>query len=149
MRSTPSVTLRRRRLSDETFIAELGREAFGEYSAAASSHTTQMAAVAFTLIAERDDVSVGLLIVDVRGTRAHLAAIAVRTEWRGVGIGQALLRAGETAARDLGATEMDLATADSNLAASELFLRNGYLRRRVRTRYYGRGQHAVEMYKAL
>jgi ribosomal protein S18 acetylase RimI-like enzyme len=44
---------------------------------------------------------------------------------------------------------MDLATADSNLAALELFLRSGYQRRRRHQRYYARGQHAIEMYKRL
>jgi ribosomal-protein-alanine N-acetyltransferase len=149
MLSPAPVTIRRRRASDDAFIADLGKEAFTEYSASASGHTAHMATTAHTLIAEKNDELVGLVIVDVRGGHAHLAAIAVRTAWRGRGLGRALLRAGEAVAREMGAREMDLATADSNLAAAELFLRSGYQRRRVRTRYYARGQHAIEMYKAL
>jgi ribosomal protein S18 acetylase RimI-like enzyme len=149
MRSPPLVVIRGRRESDGPFIAGLGKEAFTEYSAAASGYTAHMASQAHTLIAERDDVAVGLAIVDLRAGRAHLAAIAVRTDWRGNGVGRELLRAAERYARDRGAVEMELTTADSNLAASELFLRNGYRRRARHARYYARGQHAIEMFKPL
>ncbi|HEX3596815.1 MAG TPA: GNAT family N-acetyltransferase [Polyangiaceae bacterium] len=149
MRSAEQVSFRRRRPSDEAFILALGREAFTEYSWSASGHTAHMAATAHTLVAELAGETVGLVIVDVRGDRAHLAAIAVRTEWRGLGIGRALLLAGEGVAREFGAREIDLATADSNLAAAELFLRCGYRRRRRHARYYARGQHAIEMHKEL
>ena len=147
MRSRPLVVIRGRRESDAGFILELGREAFSEYSASASGYTAHMAATAHTLIAEHDEVAVGLAIIDLRAGRAHLAAIAVRTDWRGLGIGRSLLRAAERAACDRGAVEMELTTADSTLAASVLFLRNGYRRRARHTRYYARGQHAIEMFK--
>jgi ribosomal protein S18 acetylase RimI-like enzyme len=149
MRSPPLVVIRGRRASDDAFIAELGKEAFTEYSSSASGYTAHMAANAHTLIAEHDDVAVGLAIVDLRAGRAHLAAIAVRTEWRGVGVGRTLLTAAERYAKSRGAVEMELTTADSNLAASELFLRNGYRRRARHPRYYARGQHAIEMFKPL
>jgi ribosomal protein S18 acetylase RimI-like enzyme len=149
MRSPPLIVIRGRRASDETFIAELGKEAFTEYSSSASGYTAHMAANAHTLIAERDEVAVGLAIIDLRAGRAHLAAIAVRTEWRGLGVGRGLLAAAERYAKSRGAVEMELTTADSNLAASELFLRSGYQRRARHARYYARGQHAIEMFKPL
>jgi len=149
MRSPPLVVIRGRRTSDDPFIAALGKEAFTEYSSSASGYTAHMAANAHTLIAECGDVTVGLAIVDMRAGRAHLAAIAVLTEWRGVGVGRTLLRTAERYARERGAVEMELTTADSNLAASELFLRNGYRRRARHARYYARGQHAIEMFKRL
>ena len=149
MRSPASVVIRRRHASDEAFIADLGREAFTEYSPSASGQTAHMASTADTLVAERDGEPIGLVIVDLRGEHAHVAAIAVRTDFRGLGIGRSLLVAAEASARARGAGEMGLVTAEANLAASELFLRNGYRRRRRHARYYARGQPAIEMWKPL
>ena len=149
MRSPPHAVVRPLRPGDEAFVAELGKEAFTEYSPHASMHTSHMAAEAHTLIAECDGAAVGLAVVSLRAGRAHLAALAVRTEWRGIGIGGVLLAAAERFARARGAVEMELTTAESNLAASELFLRSGYKRTARHARYYARGQHAIEMSKAL
>ena len=135
--------------ADAGFVRDLAPEAFGEYSSDAARQTVHMATHGHTLVATLDDVPVGFVVVDVAFGQAHLVAIAVRTDSRGTGVGKALLRAAETLARNRGAGELGLATADSNLAALELFIRNGYLRRRRRLRYYARGQHAIEMYKRL
>jgi ribosomal-protein-alanine N-acetyltransferase len=135
--------------SDAAFIRELAPEAFGEYSADAARQTVHMAANGHALVATLEGVPIGFAVVDVSFGRAHLAAIAVRVDSRGTGVGKALLGAAETLARSKGAAELGLATADSNLAALELFIRSGYQRRRRHTRYYARGQHAIEMYKRL
>jgi ribosomal-protein-alanine N-acetyltransferase len=135
--------------SDAAFIGELAPEAFGEYSADAARQTVHMAANGHALVATLGDARIGFAVVDVSFGRAHLAAIAVRVDSRGTGVGKALLAAAEALARGKGAGELDLATADSNLAALELFIRSGYQRRRRHSRYYARGQHAIEMYKRL
>jgi ribosomal protein S18 acetylase RimI-like enzyme len=145
----PALVIRPAAPSDGAFIRELAPEAFGEYSADAARQTAHMAAKGHALVAMLGDAQIGFAVVDVSFGRAHLAAIAVHVDSRGTGVGKALLGAAEALARSKGAGEMDLATADSNLAALELFLRSGYQRRRRHQRYYARGQHAIEMYKRL
>jgi ribosomal protein S18 acetylase RimI-like enzyme len=108
-----------------------------------------MASRAHTLVATDDGEPAGFVVVEIGGGSAHVSAIAVTTESRGRGIGRRLLLAAESLARRSGTAVIALATADSNLAALELFLRAGYRRRRRHGRYYARGQAAVELEKAL
>jgi ribosomal-protein-alanine N-acetyltransferase len=149
MLARPAVFLRTAEPSDGAFITELSREAFTEYSRSAPLDTARMASRAHTLVATENDRPVGFAIVEMGREKAHLSAIAVHPSARGTGVGRTLLRAAESFARDRGARELNLATADSNLAALELFLRTGYLKRARHARYYTRGQHALEMYKPL
>jgi ribosomal protein S18 acetylase RimI-like enzyme len=80
---------------------------------------------------------------------AWLDAIAVTPSVRGCGVGQLLLASVELEAAKHGARQLGLATADSNLAALDLFLRAGFVIQRRMPRYYERGQDAVEMEKRL
>ncbi len=92
---------------------------------------------------------VGFAVISARGGRATLDAIAVVPRMRGKGVGAALLEAAETEATRAGAPSLVLVTADSNLAALDLFLRAGYRITRRLERFYARGQNAVKMEKRL
>ena len=50
----------------------------------------------------------------------------VDAEWRGRGVGRALLGAAEVSARDAGASGMMIETQTNNVAACELYARAGY-----------------------
>ena len=102
-----------------------------------------------TLVATKDGERLGFAVVEVRAAGAHLSAISVAEHARGRGVARRLLAAAEKAARRAGAASLGLVTADSNLAALELFLHAGFRRVGRERRYYQRGQNAVRMEKSL
>lgn len=145
-----ALTVRRGSATDATFIRELGGEAFGEYSSTAGGDALSMASRASTLVVEHDGRRAGLVIVEPsENGEAHLAAIAVVEAFRGQGIGRALLRAAEGLARQHAARTLSLTTAESNLAALELFLRSGFQRAAHGRGRYPRGQRMVRLEKRL
>lgn len=64
---------------------------------------------------------------DSSGPAPELAVIAVHPEWRGRGVGAALLQKAEAQARRQGWTEVVTGTYRSNTAAASLFRRAGWL----------------------
>jgi ribosomal protein S18 acetylase RimI-like enzyme len=138
------------RPSDEAFIADLGRLAFGEYAPDPGVGVLSMARRGRTVVAVEDDDPVGFAIVETKAAGvAHLSAITVAEHARGRGVAHALLRAAENVAKRAGAPALGLVTADSNLAALDLFLHSGFERVERVSRYYQRGQNAVRMEKIL
>lgn len=147
-----SVQIRLRSPGDDAALAALAAEAFGEYSDSAGAHTLGMARrpASVTLVATAADELVGIaLVVPTSESLARLDAIAVSVGLRGTGLGRRLLASAEGEARRIGAARINLATADANVAALDLFLRSGYRIARRLPRYYARGQDAVEMEKLL
>jgi len=67
---------------------------------------------------------------------ARLVSLAVHADYRGEGIGSALLRRFLTAARRRGAHAVYLETAEPNTAALALFGRHGFIPVRRLPRYY-------------
>lgn len=143
------VSIRALEPSDDGFIRELGREAFTEFSLRAERETLRMAKDAPTFVAIQNGERVGFAIVQLLGASAHLAAIAVIETARGRGVGAVLLQAAENLARARGSQELSLTTADSNLAALDLFLKRGFRRRVRRGGHYSRGQRTIELVKRL
>lgn len=78
-----------------------------------------------------------------------LHAIAVVRGERGRGIGARLMGSFEQLAARRGARRLELCTADYNLAALELFYRQGFRLLRRRERFYERGQDACVLVKDL
>lgn len=143
-------SIRPRAPSDAAFIRALGTRAFGEYSTTAGNDAVSMANRSATLVAHRGEELLGFVIVEPKGgDAAHLSAIAVTEDARGEGIGRALLRAAGRLARARGATLLELTTADSNVAALELFLRSGFKRVRTTPKQYPRGQRMVDLERPL
>lgn len=144
--------IRTRKGSDKAFIAALAREAFGEFSPGSARHTVAMSEEphARTLVAVQGRERLGFAVVRVGRDRiARLDAIAVDAGWRGRGVGRQLLCHVEVHARERGAVRLELATAEANLAALDLFLKEGYRIERTLRRYYPRGQDAHLLAKQL
>jgi len=80
---------------------------------------------------------------------ASLDAIAVDEAHRGRGIGKTLLGGVEREAKKRRSIEIRLVTAESNVAALDLFLRFGFEIVERLERYYPKGQNAVVMNKKL
>ncbi len=144
--------IRSHRPSDKAFIAALAGEAFGEYSPGSSRHTVSMSEEphARTWLVVRGERRLGFAVMRPGSDRvARLDAIAVAPAARGRGMGRLLLRHVEAQARALGAVRIELATAEANLAALDLFLKEGFSIVRTRRRYYPRGQNAHILEKNL
>jgi ribosomal protein S18 acetylase RimI-like enzyme len=151
VRAQAGVVVRRRDPADDEFVARLARTAFGEYDPAADQRTLASvhARGAVTLIAARGDVLIGFAVVQLGRDTAFLQAIAVRCEHRGTGIGRRLLVAAERLTAVHGARELRLCTAESNLAALDLFLKCGFTIDRDRRSEYPRGQPLRTLRKRL
>jgi ribosomal protein S18 acetylase RimI-like enzyme len=141
--------IRHARPDDEPFIEGLSRQVFSEYTLRAGPKTVAMSSErgARTLIATVAARPVGFAVVVAKGQRAHLDAIAVSERARGRGVGKRLLRHAEAEARQAGARMLALVTADSNLAALDLFLRSGYRVTARHASFYPRGQSALRLEK--
>lgn len=140
-----AVRLRARRPSDDVSIDAIARAAFAEYSLDPDARIRG----ARTIVATLDEKLIGFASLRIRLPFAHLDAIAVGESARGRGVGRALLGAIEHAALLAGAERMQLVTAESNLAALDLFLKQGYRIVRTHRRFYERGQTAHVLEKPL
>lgn len=145
------MTLRKLTASDREFILRLSAEAFGEYTPEAAPRTVDLAYASghVTWVAVDASRALGFATVELKGAGAYLVAIAVAREHRGIGFGQRLLAAVERQCRAAGARRIALTTAESNLAALQLFLRAGYAIEQRRARYYARGQTGLHLSKQL
>lgn len=144
--------IRTRQRSDVAFIAALASEAFAEYSPGSARHTVSMSDEpgAHTWLAVRGSERLGFAVMRSGSERSvRLDAIAVEPASRGLGIGRRLLWHVEVEARSLAAARIELATAEANLAALDLFLKEGFRIVRTMRRYYPRGQDAHILEKRL
>ncbi len=147
--SAAAFRTRRRTEEDDAFIVELGRRVFGEYDLDSARTTASLARRGRTLVVCNEVQPLGFVILEPpSGGAVYLSAIAVVDEARGKGAGRALLRAAENLAAAEGANRLELTTADSNVAALELFLRSGFVRT-ASVGDYGRGQPALRLLKRL
>lgn len=141
--------IRALRADDRGFVLSLSQAAFSEFSPEPARSTLWLAEHYVTLVAEREGAPLGFVVVRVeRDKWAELVAIAVVERERGRGVGRALLKAAEIRARAGGATGVVLHTAEANLAAFELFVKNGFRVRRHLKRYYVGVFDACEMIKS-
>ncbi|MES1175820.1 MAG: GNAT family N-acetyltransferase [Myxococcales bacterium] len=123
----PPLLFRRRRPTDDAFIARLSVYAFGEYAKNPEWTTLEMAHRGTTWLAWNEERPVGFAIYEGAGsTHADLTAIAVEEGVRGSGVGSALLAHVERELAAAGTRELRLTTAVANVSALELFLKRGY-----------------------
>ncbi|RAW47153.1 ribosomal-protein-alanine N-acetyltransferase [Halorubrum sp. 48-1-W] len=99
------------------------------------------------LVAEREGAVVGYLVADVTPNAGrdigHVKDLAVHPEFRGRGIGRALLRAGLARLRAAGATVAKLEVREGNDPARSLYGAEGFEPVRRATRYYRDGEDAL------
>ena len=145
------VSVRRFTPDDAPFVAELSDKSFAEYGARPSRYTLSVIQrpTTRTWLAVEAGVPLGVVVLELDGPRAALLAVAVAERARGRGVGGLLMQAAEQHARSHGVQELTLFTADSNLAALDLFLRRGFRILRRRPGFYSRHQDACELGKLL
>jgi [ribosomal protein S18]-alanine N-acetyltransferase len=148
---SPSLRVRAASAKDRAFVAALAADALREYDSGAGERVRAMSVApgTLTLIAFIAARPIGLAVLATEAGAAELLAIAVQADVRGQGVGRLLLGQVEAKARSRGARVMRLCTAEANVAATELFLKAGFVRERRFARYYKNGQNAVSMIKVL
>jgi len=158
-----TITLvRRRGPEDDEFILRLGGQVFGIYSRSPARAVRHMVHErrAWTEIAFVDGRRAGFFVLGFaalarpfgpirRPLVAHLNAIAVAAEQRGLGVGRRLLQRAEAVAGKRGAQALTLMTAVSNTPARRLFESAGFQVMAQSHYAYRGGQPAVLMTKPL
>jgi len=146
------VGIRRFAPEDERFVVALSREAFAPFSHRAEDTTQRMLREAgtTTLVATRGAKPIGFVVVEEHGRGiASIQAIAVAPSERARGVGQRLLSAAMHRAREVGARNLRLCTAQANVEALALFLKAGFRIVRRMPRFYPRGQDACELTRSI
>lgn len=99
-------------------------------------------------VARKDGIIVGYVGMWVILEEAHITNIAVAPDYRRLGIGQAMLEAMFSKAREKGATRMTLEVRVSNLGAQALYRKLGFADRGIRKGYYtDSNEDAIIMWK--
>jgi ribosomal protein S18 acetylase RimI-like enzyme len=167
-----SLVPRRRR--DSEFLFQLSEELFAPYARYPRTVMASMLAEpgAVTRIAEirptgsqgqeprRTDRRAGFFILQLRPlgrpfgpwpspATGYLAAIGVRADARGRGVGRFLLEGAEKAAREGGAVCMSLMTAETNARARRLFSAAGYTPLFTQEGAYAGGRNGIVFFRAL
>ncbi|PYZ96983.1 ribosomal-protein-alanine N-acetyltransferase [Alteribacter lacisalsi] len=100
---------------------------------------------AYYLVAEAGERIIGYCGVWVIIDEAHITNIAVHSDFRRKGIGEALLTAGLELARTFGAKKLTLEVRVSNKAAQRMYEKHGFERGGVRKRYYTDNQEDAQI----
>jgi len=98
---------------------------------------------------EPEDQILGFIIGYTSGSAGAVYTLDVHTGYRRRGIGIKLLLAMEKRLARMGANAVRLEAALEKPGALELYRKAGYREREIIRNYYGRGCHAVRMWKSL
>ncbi len=150
------VKIRPARSSDSRYIVQLSERVFriyGPYERIISSWLESGMTV--TLVALMNRKPAGFVMISHLPPETHpqqvseLLAIAVAPKKQGMGIGKMLLKEVEIKAAQVGIKELFLHTAEENLAAQNLFAKNGYVSWGINEGFYPAGQNALIMSKEI
>jgi [ribosomal protein S18]-alanine N-acetyltransferase len=123
-------------LADVAALAELERACFSDPWTAAGIRETIQYETARTFVAQDSGRIVGYVIARISGQEGEILDLAVLPERRRRGVGQALLSAVWNALQRDGVKELYLEVRESNVAAIELYRRQGFRPVGLRPRYY-------------
>jgi [ribosomal protein S18]-alanine N-acetyltransferase len=103
----------------------------------------------FCMLAEIGSTVAGFILAELAPDEGHIVTLDVLEEYRRQGIGSLLLSAAENEMISRGGKGMVLETATTNKAAIALWKKHGYRETATVENYYGHGQNALKMQKAL
>jgi len=150
--SGPGVTIRAAQVADIQRLMEIEHGSFdADHITRRSFHHLLTKGRAFTLVATVGDTIAGYALVLLHGLTAlaRLYSFAVAPEFRGQGIGGALLAAAESEARKRGRAVMRLEVKIDNHAAIKQYDMAGYSEFGRIPSYYEDGSAAIRMEKPL
>ncbi len=144
--STPTVQIRPVKPEDLSSIYQLEEACFKDPFPAYFIKQLGEANPDTFLVAVDDARVVGYGVVDDWSDHQHLVSLAVLVDWRGRGIGQALL---DRLVGQLREGPLRLELRKSNKAALALYLKNGFRQTGVANSYYRDGEDAIQMEKLI
>lgn len=140
-----TIALRQMLSADLPAVREIDRLSYAlPWPPAAYDHELQ-AEHSFPVVAVADGEVVGFGVLWMVVDEAHIATIAVHPEWRGQGMGRALLAKMLTIGREQGARLATLEVRVSNYAAQALYRSFGFELAGWRPRYYSNHEDALIM----
>ncbi len=127
-----SFVLRAATIDDVDGLLELWREAAENAGRPADTRQAVTALLGrdpeALILAERGGELIGSIIAGWDGWRCHLYRLAVRPDWRRMGVASALLRGAEDRFKRLGASRADAMVLDDNDLGQNLWRASGYRR---------------------
>jgi ribosomal-protein-alanine N-acetyltransferase len=141
--------IRKAEPGDLSRIVEIEGLCFPEETAFPPGMFAYLIRYATTLVALEDDLIAGFIIGFASGGTGFIYTLDVHPDYRRKGIGTMLISALEERLRAERAKRVRLEAALNNLAALALYRKSGYSEREMLRNYYGRGLHAVRMWKSL
>jgi ribosomal-protein-alanine N-acetyltransferase len=141
--------IRKAEPSDLSRIVEIEGLCFPEETAFPPGMFAYLIRYATTLVALEDDIIAGFIIGFASGGTGFIYTLDVHPDYRRKGIGSMLISALEKKLHEKRAKRIRLEAALNNPAALALYRKAGYSEKEMLRNYYGRGKHAVRMWKIL
>lgn len=146
------VAIRRARKGDIAGILSVERESFEEYLQYSPSEMYYLLFEANSegWVAEASTIVGYYILLFRKNARVgRLYSIAVAPDWRGMGIGKALLQHAEERAVKRKCKVMHLEVKTTNASAIALYKKYGYTQIEFLQNYYKEGVHGIRMEKRL
>lgn len=142
--------IRNAQIGDLAQIVQIEGLCFPEETAFPPRMFAYLIRYAVSLVAcEPDKTVLGFIMGYTSGKAGAVYTLDVHPEYRRKGIGSKLLASLEEKLALLGADAVRLEAALDRPGAVELYRKAGYQERELVRNYYGRGNHAVRMWKNL
>jgi len=141
--------IRKAEQSDLSRIVEIEGLCFPEETAFPPGMFAYLIRYATTLVAIEDSLVAGFIIGFASGGTGFIYTLDVHPDYRKKGIGSMLIFDLEKMLQAEGAKRIRLEAASNNPAALALYRKAGYSEREMLRNYYGRGLHAVRMWKVV
>jgi ribosomal-protein-alanine N-acetyltransferase len=141
--------IRRAEPGDLSRIVEIEGLCFPEETAFPPGMFAYLIRYATTLLALEDDIIAGFIIGFANGGTGFIYTLDVHPDYRRKGTGSMLISALEKELSAMRAKRIRLEAALNNPPALALYRKAGYSERDMLRNYYGRGKHAVRMWKIL
>ena len=142
--------VRRAEPGDLAQIVQIEGLCFPEETAFPPKMFAYLIRYAVSLVAcEPEKKVLGFIMGYTSGKAGAVYTLDVHTSYRRKGIGSNLLQSLEETLSQLGAQAIRLEAALDKPGAVELYRKAGYQERELVRNYYGRGNHAVRMWKNL
>jgi [ribosomal protein S18]-alanine N-acetyltransferase len=142
--------IRRAEPKDLAQIVQIENLCFPEETAFPPGMFSYLIRYSVALVAcEPQEFVQGFIIGYASGSAGAVYTLDVHPRFRRLGIARALIRALEEELRAEGAKAVRLEAAVEKPETMELYRQAGYRERELVRNYYGRGKHAVRMWKTL
>ena len=147
-----TVYLRKANLRDIPAILEIEQECFREdsFSREQFAYLIGRSKGIFYVVVEQEQIIAYISLLLHAGTRyLRIYSIAVHPDFRGKGLGQALMDQTIRTANECKAAKITLEVKVTNAAAIALYMKNGFIPAGIKPCYYHDGSNAIYMQRTL